>query len=179
MLTHVELLLASLILVFIVFKQLFFLQQQQHHFKQQLFNPGVSLEITSLEIRSHLWNSTWQSIKDNYLLGIGLRNFKGTMINYHKIDWLEIYPHPHNIFLNIWLELGLFGLIVFLFIIKQIFISLQEMLRRNNKMFYPLALAWLTLLIHGLVDLPYFKNDLSILFFILLGLTILNIFNED
>ena len=70
-------------------------------------------------------------------------------------------------------------LIVFLFIIKQIFISLQEMLRRNNKMFYPLALAWLTLLIHGLVDFPYFKNDLSILFFILLGLTILNIFNED
>ena len=53
------------------------------------------------------------------------------------------------------------------------------MLRRNNKMFYPLALAWLTLLIHGLVDLPYFKNDLSLLFFILLGLTILNISNED
>ncbi len=168
------------IIIGIVFFSLFFSPRQYFHsFKQQLFTPGNSLEITSLEIRSHLWQSSWQVIKDNYLLGIGLRNFQGTMINYHKIDWLEIYPHPHNIFLNIWLELGLFGLIVFLFIIKQIFISLQEMLRRNNKMFYPLALAWLTLLIHGLVDLPYFKNDLSFLFFILLGLTILNISNED
>ena len=148
-------------------------------FKQQLFSPGIHLQITSTEIRSHLWRNSLGIIKDNYLLGTGIRSFKNTMNKYHNINWIEIYPHPHNIFLNVWIELGLFGLIVFLFIIKQIFISLQEMLRRNNKMFYPLALSWITILIHSLVDLPYFKNDLSILFFILLGLTILNISNED
>jgi hypothetical protein len=33
--------------------------------------------------------------------------------------------------------------------------------------------AWTTILIHGLVDVPYFKNDLSVLWMLLVGLTIL------
>ena len=30
------------------------------------------------------------------------------------------------------------------------------------------------LLIHGLVDVPYFKNDLAVLFWIIIGLIIIN-----
>jgi len=168
--------LALIIVVFTLFSSP---RQYFNNLKQQVFNPGEGLRITSLEIRSHLWQSSIEGIKDNYLLGTGLNSFKKTIANYHNISWIEIYPHSHNIFLNIYLELGLLGLLVFIFIIKQIFISLKETLKQNNKIFYPLTLAWLTALIHSLVDLPYFKNDLSILFFIFLGLTILNSSNEN
>ncbi len=38
---------------------------------------------------------------------------------------------------------------------------------------YALGAAFTTLLVHGLVDVPYFKNDLSALFWILIGISII------
>jgi len=40
-------------------------------------------------------------------------------------------------------------------------------------MFWPLTMMWSTWFIHGLVDVPYFKNDLSVLFFVMLAMTFL------
>jgi len=148
-------------------------------FKEQLFNPGTDLQVTSLEIRSHLWKDSFNLVKDNYLLGTGVRSFKEAMKAYHTIDWIEIYPHSHNIFLHTWIELGLFGLIILVLFLIQIINSLKELYKKKKSIFFPITLSWMTFIIHGLVDLPYFKNDLAILFFILLGLTILSLSDED
>lgn len=170
----------GLIILGIVFISLFSSPLKYlNNFKEQLFNPGTDLQITSLEVRSHLWRDSFNLIKDNYLLGTGIRSFKEVMKNYHTINWIEIYPHSHNIFLHTWIELGLFGVIVFILFLTQIFISLKELYKKKKRIFFPLALSWITFIIHGLVDLPYFKNDLAILFFILLGFTILSLSNED
>lgn len=90
---------------------------------------------------------------------------------------VEIYLYPHNIFLNFWTELGFFGLIIFLWlIIRFLLISLQLNLKmksegsREKYIALGLLSAMLVILIHGLVDVPYFKNDLSALFFVLLAL---------
>ena len=92
---------------------------------------------------------------------------------------MEIYLYPHNIFLNFWSELGILGALIFdWLIVKYLIISLglflfNKKIKQNSVNRY-LALglfsAMIVILVHGLVDVPFFKNDLAALFFILLAL---------
>ena len=141
--------------------------------QQQLFNPRSVPPVTSLEIRSHQWQETSNLIEDHWLAGSGLAGYRTAMVNYHIIPWLEIYLYPHNIFLNFWTELGLLGLVVFIILFSYLIDGLRKLIKTKHEFAWPITLAWLTWLIHGLVDVPYFKNDLSVLFFILLALTLL------
>jgi O-antigen ligase len=90
---------------------------------------------------------------------------------------VEIYMYPHNIFLNFWSELGLAGALLFAWLIgKYLFISLKltaALGRDQNPEKYlalGLATAMVTIIAHGLVDAPYFKNDLSAMFWIFFAL---------
>lgn len=90
---------------------------------------------------------------------------------------VEVYLYPHNIFLNFWSELGIAGALLFLWIIgKHLFLSLKlsQKLKRQNEPERYLALglgaAMLVIVIHGLVDVPYFKNDLAAMFWIIIAL---------
>jgi O-antigen ligase len=95
---------------------------------------------------------------------------------FRKSAWqpLEIYLYPHNIVLNFWVELGLLGLIIFTFLFIKIYIKAITLLKNNKKEFKPILIAIISsisaIIIHGLVDVPYFKNDLSTLFWIIISL---------
>ncbi len=140
---------------------------------KQIISPRFQPPVTSLEIRSLQWQETWQLLQDHWLVGTGLAGYREAMAQYHKLNWLEIYLYPHNIFLNFWTELGLFGLLVFVWALGYLILTLIRLVNKKNQLAWPLTLAWFTWFMHGLVDVPYFKNDLSPLFFILLALTIL------
>ena len=90
---------------------------------------------------------------------------------------LEIYLYPHNIFLNFWSELGLIGLLVFIWLwFKAGLINLINYWRFKTKtslawLSWGLAGAWLASFVHGLVDVPYFKNDLALMFWLGLAVT--------
>ncbi len=85
---------------------------------------------------------------------------------------VEIYMYPHNIFLNFWVELGILGLIAFVGVVIQYFYFGITMLRnsaanRNGGsriIIIGLLAVMIEILVHGLVDVPYFKNDLSFMF---------------
>ena len=101
----------------------------------------------------------------------------GSDQNYRDERWqpLEIYLYPHNIFLNFWVELGLAGMIIFtILILRFLFISLKYYYKnkdnRNGYLALGLFFSMLIILLHGLVDVPYFKNDLSVLFWIIIAL---------
>ncbi len=90
---------------------------------------------------------------------------------------VEIYMYPHNIFLNFWSELGLAGALLFVWIIiKYLYLSLKMVVAygRENKNEKYLALglmaAMIVIIVHGLVDVPYLKNDLAVMFWLLLAL---------
>ena len=166
---------------------------------QNTIKEKVLLQNLSGEIRKQQWRETWQTFKGpKIILGNGLSNYQqavkpfhqeGIFFNRDKIEnfhsilygsaelrakyWqpVEIYLYPHNIFLNFWTELGLLGVLVFSWLIIK-FLIISFRLFKNEKNFIALGLfgAMLTILIHGLVDVPYFKNDLSALFFIILAL---------
>ncbi len=92
---------------------------------------------------------------------------------YRKTHWqpLEIYLYPHNIALNFWSELGLVGLLLFAWIfIKYIYQAAKEFIQSKDVLTLGLISVMLTILIHGLVDVPYFKNDLSIMFWLIIAL---------
>ena len=160
----------------------------------------ITLSDLSGEIRKQQWKETMQtlSVWPQTILGNGLSNYppavaphhqEGIFFNRDKIDnfdsrlygsaelrakyWqpVEIYLYPHNIFLNFWTELGLLGALVFAWlIIKYLIISVKLFLSEKNYLALGLFGAMAAIVIHGLVDVPYFKNDLSALFFILLAM---------
>lgn len=159
----------------------------------------LTLQDLSGEIRKQQWRETMMTLKgDNFIFGNGLSNYQTSVLPFHqegiffnrdKMDnfhsilygsaelrakyWqpVEIYMYPHNIVLNFWSELGLLGLFTFLIlIVKFLFKSLIIFFKKKNFLALGLFTSMLVIVIHGLVDVPYFKNDLSALFFIILAL---------
>lgn len=143
--------------------------------QRNVTNNYLDLASSSLEIRINQWRETALLIRDHWLLGAGLDGYQTKLAPYHQYSWLEIYLYPHNIFLNAWTELGLLGLAAFVWLGIVIFKSLLSVIKRSYYATWAWALlyAWVALLVHGLVDVPFFKNDLSVLFMIFVGLTIL------
>jgi O-antigen ligase len=89
----------------------------------------------------------------------------------------EIYLYPHNIFLNFWSELGLAGALLFIWIIgKYLFLTFRvsQKLKKEKDTDKYIALglfaAMIAIIVHGSVDVPYFKNDLAAMFWIMLAL---------
>ncbi|MFZ4648500.1 MAG: O-antigen ligase family protein [Patescibacteria group bacterium] len=90
---------------------------------------------------------------------------------------VEIYFYPHNIILNFWSEIGFFGLLVFIWLIaKQLFLSFKSAIKnkeRDRFLILGVGTAMTAIIIHGLVDVPYFKNDLALIFWVIIALTVI------
>jgi len=142
-------------------------------FQQQLFDPQLNLEATSLEIRSNQWQETTWMLYDNFIFGAGINGYQKSMEAYRQYDWLETYLYPHNIFLNFWTEIGFVGMLLFVVMLYYVVHLLRNIFNKKSILAWPLIAAWLTWFVHGLVDVPYFKNDLSVLFYILLAITLI------
>jgi len=124
------------------------------------------------KLRLYMWAETVEMLKTKPLLGAGLATYQEAVRPYHILKWAEIYLYPHNLFLNFWSETGLLGLLIFAILI---WLYYQELwLAPKPGLTTALALSMMVLLIHGLVDVPYFKNDLAVLFWLLIGLALLN-----
>lgn len=116
------------------------------------------------KVRTIIWQETGQLIQDNPFFGAGLAAYPQAILPYHTATWMEVFQYPHNIVLNLWTEMGIPGLLAFLAIIL---FWIRE--ARRTDVSLPIILA---ILVHGLVDVPYFKNDLAVAFWILILLTV-------
>ncbi len=173
----------------------------------------VTLQDLDGQIRKQLWRETWQMLNSspvNFIFGAGLANYQQAIAPYHQSGiyirnddpefdkmvqisleyqqkvWqpLEIYLYPHNLFLNFWSELGLVGMLLFIWIIAKFFMVgfqlIKQQVTRYELCVVSLLCAMIVLVIHGLVDAPYFKNDLAVLFWVLIGmLGVLNIEKKE
>ena len=143
---------------------------------------------TAIHSRIQIWKTSYNIIKDNPIIGIGLGNFNNAYTNYLLIsvpDPLEYNViKPHNLYLNLWLETGILGLIAFLWLIIVFYKENKKYLTSNishptsdvrcKMLDVGVYAAMTALLIQGLFDTPYFKNDLSLIFWLLIGLAIIN-----
>jgi len=131
----------------------------------------------SLEVRTQQWQEAIEMLKTKPILGAGLSGYQSAVAPFHQKKYIEIFMYPHNIILNFWSEIGLLGLLAFIWLVVIFFRKIGDLKDLNYRLQITdyrllIAGAMVTLLSHGLVDVPYFKNDLSVLFWILFGLVV-------
>ena len=126
----------------------------------------------TMGLRMSLWKSTLNMLSHNSLFGGGLSGFKASILPYKDPAYHEDLIYPHNVLLNFWSETGLLGLAAFIWLMVQ---TVRTALRGLAQGPWPRAMAIgllglaLSFAIHGIVDLPYFKNDQALAFWTLVG----------
>lgn len=133
---------------------------------------------SSAAVRLQLWSISWDIVAEHPLLGVGLGVFEPVYQQklHERFAQYEqgmrsdkplpefVFRDPHNVFFSFLLNAGLLGLVSIATLLFYILYWRAS----------PLSSTWLALaalLIFGLVDTVYWKNDLSILFWVLCSLT--------
>lgn len=120
----------------------------------------LTLHDTSGLVRRSQWSETLTMLADHSILGAGLNGYPTALAPYHVATEYEIFQYPHNIFLNAWSELGLIGLIGLIGLM--IWVTHFAWMNRKDPIVLMSFGALLTMSIHGLADVPFFKNDLAV-----------------
>ena len=133
----------------------------------------LPLVPTDWQMRAQIARESLNMLKDRPLFGAGLAGYQTLVAPYHLNKHIELYPYPHNFFLNFWSETGLLGLMAITWLLIAFFQLSFKICKSGDKILTAsLISAMISLLVHGLVDHPYFKNDLAVLFWIIIGLMI-------
>ena len=124
--------------------------------------------------RLELWSATLKMLSHYPIFGAGLSGFAERIGPYWNANHPERFIDPHNIVLNFWVETGLLGVFAFAWLLVVVFrISWQGWKKSDSDwrpIFLGVLLAMVAIVVHGLVDVPYFKNDLSLLFWAFAGI---------
>ena len=125
----------------------------------------LTFKSWSGQVRLYIWRETWQMLKAHPIMGAGFGGYPAIFEPYHKAKAIEIFQYPHTIVFNLWSETGLAGLAVFVSIVL---VWMRLVYRQAGFRGLLMGTAPLcVILIHGLVDVPYFKNDLAVSFWLL------------
>ena len=125
--------------------------------------------------RIALWTATLQMLQHYPIFGAGLSGFAERIHPYwNPIGQPVQFIDPHNIVLNFWVETGVLGVVaaVWLFVVafRWSWTGFHAAGGAWAALSLGLLLACVAFVVHGLVDVPYFKNDLSLEFWIVLGM---------
>jgi O-antigen ligase len=141
---------------------------------------GVEIDFSNpqntLVGRFELWRVSLRMLRDHIPLGAGLSGFAQTIAPYWNPSHTDRFIYPHNIVLTFWSETGLLGLAAFTWLMVVGFSVTWRGWRKPHAEWGPLELgvllALVAVVVHGLVDVPYFKNDLALTFWALIGLAV-------
>jgi O-antigen ligase len=158
--------LVNKIIYILIFSFFCFLFLSPLLFKKLDYSPFMNR--SSLDSRLVIYQVSTKLIQHNWFLGIGPSNYQTSYLSHQEYflpypQWAV--PHPHNIYLNIWLEAGLLGLLGLILLVIQINKINDTRINNIDSLFFVILIYFL---LHGLFDTVYWKNDLSILFFTML-----------
>jgi putative inorganic carbon (hco3(-)) transporter len=130
-----------------------------------LIAQRIATSENSLVGRFQIYGAAIRVLEENPILGLGLGGFDYTFRKHAS------QPYPHDVWLTFWVEIGLLGLIAFAVIFFGLLWRGWRALPQTEG-FYRVAmwgvLGSLVLWgVHGLVDSPYWKNDMSVEFWVL------------
>jgi len=136
------------------------------------FDP--SYPYNTFEGRIQIWSDTLHMLRDHPIFGAGLRGYAIVMQPYvtTRAHVPELYAH--DIFLSMWVEVGLLGLAAFVAMLAILLWKGWSAFSKTEG--FPRALLWGTaaafvaIAVHGLFDTPYYGNDLSVEFWMLAAL---------
>lgn len=181
--THLSRLVRSLMISLVVVAGIampFVYVQQGSWFGPSHYNATYGL--SSGEVRLTLWKYATEEILRRPVFGIGLgqwqpmfmaRATSDGLLSYRKpglaIELIHASLFPHNLWLATWLQLGLLGVVV---LVGLSYISLSAPVALGP-FGAPMAGVVMATLIHGIVDTPLYRNDLSVMWWVvvLVGVT--------
>lgn len=160
--SRTKLYLATFSLVLIIISSFWLIPSQK-------FQGLVDFSYPSLKSRLVIWQSAWEILKDHPLIGIGPGMFQKYYLTYQAQlspypEWAV--PQPHNLFLAFWLQTGLLGLIGLIWLLITFFIKVFK----HKLVNFFLASTMIYILAHGLIDTTYWKNDLAVIFWLVIAL---------
>ncbi len=128
--------------------------------------------------RENLYGETLRMLSQRPLVGAGISGFATRIAPFRPPD-LPVHIYPHDIWLTTWSELGLLGLIAFAVIFFGLLWRGLRAMSSVEDIYRPLLWgavgALLLYTVHGLFDSPYWKNDLSVEFWLLAALQVVAI----
>lgn len=128
-----------------------------------------SLEgLKSFDARFVIWQTAQEAFKTNPITGIGPGTFQDYFPPYPKWG----VPQPHNVFLAFLLQTGIVGFIGFILILIWFFRPRADHSRAGRWQLL-LMMIMIYILAHGLVDTTYWKNDLAIVFWVIIGVMVI------
>jgi len=140
----------------------------------------------SINTRLLIWKTTLEMIKDRPILGSGIGTFKMNYLIY-QAEFLKNNPYyiqysgkageAHNEYLQMWAEIGIIGLGIFIGVILMFYSLIIDYLKKNDSdkekiIVFGLVLGITCFLIHCLFTFPLHVPALGITFFALLGLAV-------
>lgn len=160
--------------------------------------------VNTLTTRISLWQVALTMIHDNPLFGYGLDNWLchyslnnecHTPSLYHYWNAKNIFTgapliglhnqpdlsHPHNVLLQVWVSMGIFGLLAFIAILvlffwlfRRVLLHLRSQNNAGNQQLQWITIgvgaAMLAAMVQGMVDSAFLEQDLAYCFWILVGL---------
>lgn len=115
----------------------------------------------SLSARFNYWKDTLIMVRLSPLIGVGLKNFNLIQTRF-----------AHNLFLQIWAEMGIFGAISFLWLIAAVLKRGFRNIKQPADTKYAVCLfaAGSSFLIHNLMDFTFFLPEIGIIWWAIMGL---------
>ncbi len=138
---------------------------------------AVTVGDAASQQRVEMWAITWRMIKDRPLLGHGLGVYMWNLGRYGITpDNVLMINYAHNCYLQLWAEVGIFGLAVFVWLTGVIIArGVKHWLSEHDPFMRAVTLGLVTglsaLLIHSGVDTDLYSLQLATVGWMMLGLT--------
>ena len=139
----------------------------------------LTLKSRSVQSRFIIWDSALKMIKEKPLLGWGIGTFKFHFLDYRKLikDFPEEAENVHNEYLQVWVETGLLGLVMFILLVvfyfRECFLLLKQTKDFQGSMQIAAFMFSITgVLIDSLINFPLRITPNAITFWYILGVTI-------
>jgi len=143
--------------------------------KQRLYSIINGFQDSSFFYRLEIWKNAIEMIKVYGLtgLGYGYQSFHQYYAHYKTPGYNA--THSHNLLLQLWLESGIIGFLLFIYIVlSAIAYNLKEIIKSGikggNKELISLAII-IAVLLHGMIDYTLFDYRISFQFWTALSLT--------
>ncbi len=131
------------------------------------FGEAENLPLTAathslLERLAH-WTAGLNMMQDKLWLGHGFGNYEVVYLDYRVPGpWLDALGHAHNYYINIMAEMGIVGLIAYLFMWGGVFWLTIRVIYRAAALERGVAIgmlgAWVGMAVHHMLDNMYVKN---------------------
>ncbi len=141
----------------------------------QRFLSIGNLGDSSTSYRVNIWRGVINMVQDYWQCGIGIGNDSFRLVYpLYALSGIETAPHSHNLYLQILVELGAVGLIVFvaaIFIYTQSSLTLHVNESRSDKYFSNAVFCgMLAVLAQGMTDYIWYNYRVFLMFWLMLGL---------